>query len=182
MLSDLQGKTMKKLIRAGACLGSLALAACTSVPPVTVRDHLPPGSEVAVVMFRDCTITGQEDCDGSGLSAGSIFATVLAQKPGLKAAPLSRPVAPKAPLDDDQAVSFAKGKGFAYVINGDVTEYYRVAPFTFRTERAGVSVRLLRTSDGNVMSFWSNRINSKSNLTTPDAMIKDMAEHVAQAL
>lgn len=161
-----------------ACL----LAACASTPPVTVRERVPAGTEIAVIMFRDCTISGQEDCDGSGLSAGSIFARVLSTQPGLKAVPINRPVSPKLQLDDDQAVAFGKAKGYAYVLNGDVEDYYRVAPFTFRTERAGVSVRMLRTADGQVMAFFSYRTNSGSNLTTPDAMIEDMAKHVAKAL
>ncbi|MGO4503606.1 MULTISPECIES: hypothetical protein [unclassified Dyella] len=158
------------------------LAACVSMPPVTIRERVPTGSDIAVVMFRDCAITGQEDCDGSGLSAGAIFARVLAQQPGMKAMPLSRPIGPKVQLDDEQAVAYAKAKGFQYVVNGEVVDYYRVAPFTFRTERAGVSVRVLRTSDGQMMAFFSDRTNSGSNLTTPDALIEDMAQHVAASL
>lgn len=163
-------------------IATCLLTACASTPPVTVRERIPTGSEVAVIMFRDCTISGQEDCDGSGLSAGSIFARFLSTQPGLKAVPLNRPVSPKLQLDDDQAVALGKAKGYAYVLNGDVEDYYRVAPLTFRTERAGVSIRLLRTVDGQVMAFFSYRTNSGSNLTTPDAMIEDMAKHVAKAL
>ena len=33
-------------------------------------------------------------------------------------------------------------------LSGEVEDYYRVAPMTFRPERAGVSVRLLDTSNG----------------------------------
>jgi hypothetical protein len=173
---------MKKIYRA-VMLAPVALAsACASIPPVTVRDRLPPGADVAVVMFRDCTIAGQEDCDGSGMSAGGAFLRGLTYKSRLKAAPLSRPVGPKEALIDDRAVAYAKAKGFAYVVNGDVTEYYRVAPFTFRTERAGISVRVLRTSDGAVISFFDDRTNSSSNLTTPDAMIEKMAKHVAESI
>jgi hypothetical protein len=86
-------------------------------------------SEVAVVMFRDCAIPGQEeDCTGSGLTAGSIFARVFSEKPGLRAVPLSRPVAATVQFDDSAAVAYAKSKGYQYVINGDVEDYYRVAP------------------------------------------------------
>ena len=173
---------MKRIFRAGLVVPAVLAAACASIPPVTVRDHLPAGADVAVVMFRDCTIAGQEDCDGSGMSAGGAFTRGLTQRAGLKAAPLSRPVGPKEPLSDDQAVAYAKSKGFAYVVNGDVTEYYRVAPFTFRTERAGISVRVLRTADGAVVSFFDDRTNSGSNLTTPDAMIEKMGKHVAESI
>jgi len=162
------------------CAVAMLAAGCAGVP-VTVRDKLPKGSDVAVVMFRDCTIQGQEDCDGSGLSAGSVFARVMASTAGKKAVPLDRPVGPKDALSDSEAAAYAKGKGYAYVINGEVQDYYRVAPFTFRSERAGVSVRVLRTSDASVVSFFSDR-GTANNLRTPDAIIEGMAEKVAKAM
>jgi hypothetical protein len=94
--------------------------------------------------------------------------------------PLSRSVAATAQLDDSAA--YAKSKGYQYVVNGDVEDYYRVAPMTFRTERAGVSVRLLRTSDGEVLAFFSHRTHSQTNLTTPDVMLASMAEHVRDSV
>ena len=156
--------------------------AIASTPPVVKRAELPPQAEIAVVMFRDCTITGQEDCDGSGNTAGSIFARVLATESKVRAVPLSRPVGPKETLSDDAAVEYAKSKGYQYVLNGEVDDYYRVAPMTFRTERAGVSIRILRASDGSVMDFFSERKNSKSNFTTPDRLIEKMADHVRDSL
>src|SRR6266853_6704089 len=94
--------------------------AIASTPPVVKRAELPPQAEIAVVMFRDCTITGQEDCDGSGNTAGSIFARVLATESKVRAVPLSRPVGPKETLSDDAAVEYAKSKGYQYVLNGEV--------------------------------------------------------------
>lgn len=165
-----------------AALACLVSAGCVATPPVTVRDHLPTNSEVAVVMFRDCTIAGQEDCSESGLTAGSIFARVLSEKPGIRAVPLSRPVASTAQLDDSAAAAYAISKGYQYVLNGEVEDYYRVAPMTFRTERAGVSVRLLKASDGAVLAFFSHRTHSQSNLTTPDALLQSMASHFRDAV
>jgi hypothetical protein len=107
---------------------------------------------------------------------------VFSEKPELRAVPLSRPVAATVQFDDSAAVAYAKSKGYQYVINGDVEDYYRVAPMTFRTERAGVSVRLLRTSDGEVLAFFSHRTHSQTNLTTPDAMLASMAEHVCDSV
>jgi len=173
---------MRRLIIGSALLASALLVGCASTPPVVKRDELPRGAEIAVVMFRDCTIAGQEDCDGSGNSAGSLFARVMASGSRFKAVPLSRPVGPKEALADDKAAEYAKSKGFQYVMNGEVDEYYRVAPFTFRAERAGVSIRILRASDGNVIAFFSERKHSQSNLTTPDRMFEKMAEHVRDSL
>jgi hypothetical protein len=51
---------------------------CVSTPPVTVRNQLPMNSEVAVVMFRDCAIPGQEeDCTGSVNRRLNLCACVL---------------------------------------------------------------------------------------------------------
>ncbi len=158
------------------------IASCASRPPVVQRAGLPPGAELAIISFRDCTINGQEDCDGSGNTAAGIFAEVFSSTSRYLAVPLSRPVGPKEPLTDDEAVKYAKSKGFPYVMNGEVDEYYRVSPFTFRTERAGVSLRILRVSDGSVIAFFSQRTHSQSNLTTPDKLIKKMAQHVRDSL
>ena len=173
---------LKKAVFAVPVLCGL-LTACVTTPSVTVRNQLPKDSEVAVVMFRDCVIPGQEeDCNGSGLSAGSIFARILSEKPGLRAVPLSRPVGATAEFDDTAAIEYAKSKGYKYVMIGDVEDYYRVAPMTFRTERAGVSVHLLRISDGELMAFFSHRTHSQTNFTTPDAMLASLAEHVRDSI
>jgi len=155
---------------------------CASTPPVILRSNVPAGSEIAVVAFRDCVIAEQEDCGGSGNVAGSIFARVFSSIPVLKAVPLSRPVGPSDPLSDESAVELAKSKGFKFVLNGEVDEYYSVAPMTFRVDRAGVSIRLLRSEDGAVVAFFSQRKEAGSNLSTPDAIIQGMAEHVRDAL
>jgi hypothetical protein len=165
-----------------ACLlcAAALLAACASVP-VTVQSKLPHGSRVGVIMFRDCMIQGQTDCDDSGITAGTIFAHVLSEGSDITAIPLSRPVGAKTILTDQAAVAYAKARGLEYVLNGDVEDYYRVAPFTFRAERAGVSVRLLRSSDGSVMAFFSDR-GQANNLSTPDAILTKMAEKFRSAI
>lgn len=166
----------------GAFLILLLVAGCASTPPVVVRSNVPSGSEIAVVAFRDCIIAGQEDCDGSGNVAGSIFARVFSSKPNLKAVPLSRPVGPKETLSDGVAAEMARAKGYKFVLNGEVDEYYSVAPMTFRVDRAGVSVRLLSADDGTVVAFFSQRKEARSNLSTPDAVIEKMAEFVLEGL
>ncbi len=170
---------MRKLTGVVSLCITATLAGCAVHP--TVREHLTAGSEVAVVMFRDCTIPGQEDCVDSGLSAGSVFARVLSEGPDIKASPLSWPVSAATPLDDSAAVTYAKQKGFRYVLNGDVEGYYRVAPFTFRPERAGVSVRLLDTSDGQVIAFFSDR-GTANNLSSPDAILARFAKRFRTAI
>ena len=157
-------------------------ASCTSMPPVVKRGDVPANSEIAVIMMRDCVIATQTDCDGSGNTAGSIFARTLATNSRIKAVPVSRPVGAKETLTDDAAVAFAKSKGYHFVLNGEVDDYYRVAPMTFRTERAGVSIRVLNVEDGSVVVFFSDRTHSQTNLTTPDDLIEDMAKHVRESM
>lgn len=169
----------------GFCVISMTLllcSGCASTPAVVVRSNVPYGSEIAVIGFRDCVIAEQEDCGGSGNVAGSIFARVFSSTPAFKAVPLSRPIGPKDSLSDESAVELAKSKGFKFVLNGEVDEYYSVAPMTFRTDRAGVSIRLLRSDDGAVVAFFSQRKEAASNLSTPDAIIQGMAERVRDKL
>jgi hypothetical protein len=160
----------------------LLLVSCASTPPVVKRGQVPIGSELAVIPFRDCLISGQEDCDGSGNTAGNIFAQVFSASTKFQAVPLSRPVGPKETLTDDAAVALAKIKGFKYVINGEVDEYYDVAPMTFRVDRAGISVRILRVEDGHITAFFSQRKDGSTNFATPSDIIKKMAEHVRDSL
>lgn len=159
----------------------LLLVSCSHSPPRPRQPKVPDGTKLAVIMFQDCTIRGQDDCDGSGETAGMIFASVLDDKPALYAVPLSRPVGPKDQLSDASAIAYAKSKGYAYVVNGEVEDFYRVAPMTFRRERAGVSVRVLRTADGQVINFYTDH-DTSNNLSSPESLIKDMAEDVRDAL
>jgi hypothetical protein len=155
---------------------------CASTPPVVKRGTLPPRAEIGVISFRDCVIAGQEDCGGSGNIAGSIFARVFSATARFKAVPLSRPVGPTEALTDDAAAAYAKQRGLEYVINGEVDEYYSVAPFTFRSDRAGISMRVLRASDSSVVAFYSQRKEAGSNLGTPDRIIEKIAERIRDAL
>jgi hypothetical protein len=52
---------------------------------------------------------------------------------------------------------------------------------TFRSERAGVSVRLLDTSNGQVMAFFSDR-GTAPNFSTPDAILGKFAERFRQSI
>lgn len=165
------------------CLITLfIITGCASTPAVIKRLDVPQGTEIAIIAFRDCTIAGQADCYGSGNVAGSIFARVLSTASKFSAVPLSRPVGPNEVLTDDVAVDFARTKGFQFVLNGEVDEYYSVAPMTFRLDRAGISIRLLRVIDGSVAAFFSQRKDAATNFETPDGLIEQMAIHVRNSL
>jgi len=168
---------MKKQLFAMAA--AACLSGCISAP--AVREKTPPGADVGVIAFRDCTIQDQEDCNGSGVAAGSVMARTLAESRKFKGVPLSRPVGPKEQLDDTKAAEYGKAKGFAYVVNGEVQDYYRVAPMTFRSERAAISLRVLRTSDGAVVTFFQDH-GTANNFRTPDGIIEDMCEKVVKSM
>ncbi len=170
---------MKKLAIAVAC--GLLLSACGVDPQFVKQMEVPRGTEIGVIPFRDCVIAGQDDCNGSGNAAGSAFVGVFSED-GFRAVLLSRPVAPKEPLSDDAAVALAKAKNLAFVINGEVTQFYDVAPMTFRPDRAGISVRILRVETGAVAASYSDIRASKTNFSNPVGMIKNMAEEVRDEL
>jgi hypothetical protein len=56
-----------------------------------------------------------------------------------------------------------------------------VAPFTFRSERVALSLRILKVSDGSVAIFQVEK-KEAGNLTTPERMIEKLAEKLRDAL
>jgi len=160
---------------------STVVMSCASSPTVVKSESVPSGAHVAVIPFRDCTIPGQDDCGGSGNIAGTIYARVLASHPGIQVLPVSRPVGATDALTDDAAVKFASSKGFDYVVNGEVNDFYRVAPFTFRQERVGLAVRVLHVPDGKVIAFQTEAATA-GNLTTPERMLERLAAKLGEKL
>lgn len=159
----------------------MLLAGCTTTPPVTVKHRVPRGGTVAVVMFQDCDTAIRKDCDGAGAKATSIFVGVLSQKPDLHVVSLPRPLGPQAPLADAAAVAYAKAKGYRYVINGEVQDYYG-GHVSLHANRASISVRVLNTANGLELLSYRDQKTSAAHLTTPDAMLEEMAKQLAAAI
>lgn len=170
-------------MRTRALLATLMLlAGCATDPSIEVKHRVPHGSTVAVVMFQDCGIANQADCAGSGATASSIFVRVISQKPGLHAVPLPRPVGANAQLTDNAAVAYAQAKGYRYVINGEVQDYYRSGLVGLHSDRAGISVRVLSVKDGQAIASYAYQEKSTTHLATPDDMLEDMAKQVAASI
>ena len=171
---------MRSAIKLSVLIPSLLIfiGCASTLPPVVKRLDIPQGTKIAIIPFRDCTIITQEDCKGSGNSAGSIFARVFSTSNKFSAVLLSRPVGPNEELTDAAAVDFARTKGYQFVLNGEVYDYYSVAPMKVRVDRAGVFLRILRVSDGSVAVSFSHRKEGATNFATPDGLIEDMAVHV----
>jgi TolB-like protein len=162
---------------------AMLLAGCaTDDPDITVKHRVPHGGTVAVVMFEDCTVANQADCAGSGAIASSIFVRVLSQRLGLHAVSLPRPVGANAPLTDDAAVAYGGKKGYRYVINGEVQDYYRTGHMALHSDRAAMSVRVLSVKDGQALVTYSYKEDSKTHFTTPDEMLEDMAKQLAASI
>ena len=73
-------------------------------------------------------------------------------------------------------------RNLSFVINGEVTQYYSVAPMTFQLDRAGISVRILPVETGEIAASCSDVRASKINFSTPDGMLEGMAEEMRDEL
>jgi len=170
---------------AGPAIFAALLLSCATggnTPKVVVNEKITTPASIGIISFRDCVIPTQEDdCPGSGNVAGPEYARVLATKPGVTVVPLSRPVAGSESLDDDAAVSLGRTKNVDYVLNGEVNDYYSVAPMTYRSDRASVSVRLIRISDGKVVAFQTETVQG-ANFKTPADLIRAVATRFRDAI
>jgi len=169
---------MVAVLAAGAFLAQ----ACTIHSTATSFEPVAPGAKIAVIAFRDCTIPDQEDCHGSGNIASSIIASTLGSGSQFSAVPISRPVPPDQELSDAAAIEEAKAKGFTHVVNGEVNNFYRVAPMTFRTDKLSLSARVLRVVDGTVVASAVESSESITNFATPEGMIERIAKKLREAL
>ena len=174
---------MRILRIAIALTSSIVCFGCaSSVPKVVVNEKVPAGATIGVVSFRDCVIPTQEDdCPGSGNVAGPMYARVLASRPTLKVSPISRPVAANKELSDADAAALGRSSNVQYVLNGEVNDYYSVAPMTYRSDRAAVTVRLIKVSDGSVVAFQTETVTG-ANFKTPADLIQRVAERFRDAI
>lgn len=168
------------------CALALLAVGCGSdptKPEAPKQPKVPEGTQIAVIGFRDCVIADQEeDCANSGQTTTSIFASALNDPPHVTAISVQRPIGSKDSLDDASAVAYGKSKGYQYVLNGEVTNFYRVAAMTFRRERAGISVRVLRVSDGQVVYAHTDDSSGNNLFGSPENLMQGMAKDVLNDL
>ena len=173
---------MRRIALVSACLSALLVVACGSNPSKPEEHHpkVPAGSAIAVVDFRDCTIADQDDCQGSGAKVTSIFMTQFQGATVFHAVRLPRPVDAVAGFDAAAAATYAKSKGYAYVMNGEITDYYRASTGTgwWRKERAALAVRVLDTATGKLIYVHTDSDTANNLAGSPDGMFKSMASDV----
>lgn len=170
-------------LNAFLCCAAVALLSACASAPITKSGDIPRGSEIVVISFRDCTITGQEeDCTGSGKQAAEAFQEAFSEGDKFRSKLVDRPVGASESLSDQAAAELGRRSGHSYVINGEVDDFYSVAAMTFRADRAAVNVRILRVSDGQIMASYSKRAEGSSNFATPKGIIKGIAAFVRNGL
>ena len=170
--------------KAVLCLFVVALVTgCATSTPVTKNAEIPAGTEIVVVPFRDCLISGQdEDCNGSGMKTSQAFKEAFSEGGKFKARLVDRPVSARENWSDKDAAAWARSQGYEYILTGEVDDFYSVAAMTFRTDRAAASARIIRASDGLVVASSSNPGTASSNLATPQGMMKGIATEMRNGL
>ena len=160
----------------------VALVTGCASTPVTKNADIPAGTEIVVVPFRDCMISGQdEDCNGSGVKTGEAFKEAFSTGK-FKARLVDRPVGAKETWSDKDVAAWARSNGYEYVLTGEVDDFYSVAAMTFRADRAAASARIIRASDGMVVAAYSKPGTAGSNFATPQGMMKGIATEMRNGL
>ncbi len=156
-------------------------AGCQSAPTRPPEPKVSNGSQLAVIKFRDCVIKNDDDCDGSGDAVAVLVSSVLDDPPKMRAFVAARPVGAKDELSDIAAVAYGKSNGYTYVVNGEVLEFHRGIMFTTREPKIGFEVRILRTSDGQLVDTYGCLV-PYDNETFTNAVIKSMTEDFQDSL
>ncbi len=168
-------------------LGSLGLlcacfiVGCQTAPVRPLVPKVPDGSQLAVIKFRDCLISTESYCNSSGDNVATLVASVLDDPPHMQAILVERPVGAKDELNVAAAVAYGKSKGYAYVVNGEVPVLHRAPPASIEEQRAGIEMRVLRTSDGLLVDTYGCQGNF-NGLSSLDMMIETMAEDLRDSL
>jgi hypothetical protein len=175
------GARVKTVVVLGAIASFLFGCASGMRPTVSVFQPVPKDARIGLLSLRDCTLPSDHDCQGAGDIAAAVIGATLS-KGGYEVIPLARPASPDQALSDDVAIEVAKTEGFEYVINGEVNDFYRIAPRTFRVDRASLAFRLLKASDGSVVASASALVEATSNLGTPEGHIRKLAKRLLQEM
>lgn len=83
-------------------------------------------------------------------------------------------------FDAVRAVSIGRDRGSGYVLIGNCIEFYRVAPMTYRVDRGGIEVQIVRVSDGQRVFQASEIRNTGTNFSTPKDAIASIAADMAK--
>lgn len=151
-------------------------------PPAELprRFHFPHGAKVLVLPFRDHRSEDPRDRDGTGRATQVAVEQALGEVVGLEVS--ERPGLPgdyALGLSRAQAAALAREAGADFAVYGDCVEFYRVAPMTFRTDRAGMDLEIVRADGTPVYRFTRSR-DAGTNLNEPEDGLLRLARTVAR--
>jgi hypothetical protein len=151
---------------------------------ITLYDKLPVAAmTIGIIHFRDCVVLDHvEDCQGSGEKAGLIYATAFAGRKGAKITLLPRSLSAFDELTDAAAVAMGREKSVEYIVAGEVLDYSGVAAMSFRSDRASVSIRLLRVIDGMLLATQKEAMVGGSNFSNPTRLLRGAADRFRKAI
>ena len=148
----------------------------TSSTDIISGFRFPRSARVLVAPFRDNESDDPRDSVDTGIIAQQRLLEGLEELDSIrvkKATP--QRYDPSKGLSLDEAVALAHQYEADFVVFGDVIEFYRVAPLTFRADRAGVTIRVASVSGQLVFQRSWNK-HSGTNFSTPDAVIENIGE------
>ena len=138
---------------------------------------------LVVLPFRDNVSEDSNDSDGTGKKCQTIMVEALSDRRDdtVKShVPANHDF--KTVLSQMQANTLGKTLKVDYVVYGDCIEFYDVAPMTFRADRAGMQVFVLRVVDGVIVYTARYNEKSDSNFDSPEDVIQELSEGMAKGI
>jgi hypothetical protein len=141
------------------------------------------GDRITVMPLADHPSDDPKDSERTGITCQNLIAGALKQR--LAEVDVNAPVPadydPKRGYEREQAVAAGRQRSSNYVLYGRCQEFYNVAPMTFRSDRGGIDVEVASVSDGRLV-YRLIAQSTASNFSTPEAIIGDIAESMADDL
>ena len=143
---------------------------------------LKDGDTLCVLPLRDHFSNDPRDSEKTGLICHEILTRELKKMRGVTIDSYTPDTYdPKKGFCQDDAVKIAKGRDADYVLYGRCTEYYHVAPMTFRRDKGGIDVEICRVADGTLV-YGCQKIGSKMNWCEPRNVIESIAKRMARTI
>lgn len=149
---------------------------------VSKLGQIPVGAKMAIVPFSNCSVIDNSECAGSGNAAGTEFSRVFASGSHFDSELIPRPVGSNDLLTDKSAVTYAKSKGFEYVMNGEVTAFYDAEPVSGRRDQVGITLRILNTENEKIIFSYQHLACGMSNFDTTNEILNVIARHIRNCL
>lgn len=151
-------------------------------PAVVVRPdpsfRFPSGSIVLVLPFRDNPSGDRRDREGTGRAVQVALFDGLESVDELDVRMREGQLAdPSREIGDAEATRLVRESGADFAVVGACTDFYRVAPFTFRRDRAAVSLRIVSAA-GVVVFQESWKASPRDNLAEPEAALRLIAKEL----